>query len=297
MHESRGGDGMSEASTRVLDTARTGRGMVWVIAVMLFLTVLATAAGIGTGRATRAVGVQLGGRATVQIAAADPAAREAVAGEVASRLAGVAGVGGVRVVPRAEIARLLGPWLGGDADDVDLPIPVLVDLTLSDAGAAGRVRGALAGVPGARLDLHSQALAPVRAFLGTMSMLATLLVAMMLGATAFVVVLAARAGLEAHRGTIEVMHMLGATDVQVARLFQRRLSRDAALGAAAGGVVALVTVGLLGAQAGALGSELLGAVTLGSGGWAALIVLPFAFVALAATVARRAVVRSLGQML
>lgn len=271
--------------------------MVWVIAVMLFLTVLATAAGIGTARATRAVGVQLGGRATVQIAAADPAAREAVAGEVASRLAGVAGVGGVRVVPRAEIARLLGPWLGGDADDVDLPIPVLVDLTLSDAGAAGRVRGALAGVPGARLDLHSQALAPVRAFLGTMSMLATLLVAMMLGATAFVVVLTARAGLEAHRGTIEVMHMLGATDVQVARLFQRRLSRDAALGAAVGGVVALITVGLLGAQAGALGSELLGAVTLGSGGWAALIVLPFAFVALAATVARRAVVRSLGQML
>ena len=123
------------------------------------------------------------------------------------------------------------------------------------------------------------------------------LVAMMLGATAFVVVLAARAGLEAHRGTIEVMHMLGATDVQVARLFQRRLSLDAALGAAVGGVAGLAAVALLGAQASALGSELLGAVTLGAMGWAALVVLPFGFVALAATVARRAVVRSLGQML
>ncbi len=288
---------MSAASTRVLDTARTGRGMVWVIAVMLFLTVLATAGGIGTARATGAVGVQVGGRATVQIAAADPGRREATAGEAASLLAGVAGVSGVRVVPRAEIAQLLSPWLGGDADDVDLPIPVLVDVTLADAGAAQRVRQALASLPGARLDLHSQALAPVRAFLRTMSMLATLLVAMMLGATAFVVVLAARAGLEAHRGTIEVMHMLGATDVQVARLFQRRLSLDAALGAAVGGVAGLAAVVLLGAQASALGSELLGAVTLGAMGWAALVVLPFGFVALAATVARRAVVRSLGQML
>jgi cell division transport system permease protein len=271
--------------------------MVWVIAVMLFLTVLATAGGIGTARATGAVGVQVGGRATVQIAAADPGRREATAGEAASLLAGVAGVSGVRVVPRAEIAQLLSPWLGGDADDVDLPIPVLVDVTLADAGAAQRVRQALASLPGARLDLHSQALAPVRAFLRTMSMLATLLVAMMLGATAFVVVLAARAGLEAHRGTIEVMHMLGATDVQVARLFQRRLSLDAALGAAVGGVAGLAAVALLGAQASALGSELLGAVTLGAMGWAALVVLPFGFVALAATVARRAVVRSLGQML
>ena len=54
----------------------------------------------------------------------------------------------------------------------------------------------------------------------------------MAAATAAVVVLAARAGLEAHRATIEVMHMLGSTDVQVARLFQRRIARDAAIGGA-----------------------------------------------------------------
>jgi cell division transport system permease protein len=289
---------VSAASTRVLDTARTGRGMVWVIAVMLFLTVLATAGGIGTARATGAIGVQLGGRATVQVAAADPARRERDAGEAAAVLAGIAGVSQVRVVPRAEIARLLSPWLGGDAADVDLPIPAMVDLTVADEASVTRVRRALAAaLPGARLDLHSAALAPVRRFLTVMSVLGLALVAMMVAATAFVVVLAARAGLEAHRGTIEVMHMLGATDVQVARLFQRRLSLDAALGAAVGGVAGLVAVALLGAQASALGSELLGAVTLGGLGWGVLLVLPFAFVALAAGVARRAVVRSVGQML
>ena len=60
----------------------------------------------------------------------------------------------------------------------------------------------------------------------------------MLVATMAVVMLAARAGLEAHRGTIEVIHMLGATDRQVARLFQRRIALDAGIGAAAGGLLA-----------------------------------------------------------
>ena len=49
-------------------------------------------------------------------------------------------------------------------------------------------------------------------------------------ATGAVVLLAARAGLETHRETISVMHMLGSTDVQVARLFQRRIALDAAIG-------------------------------------------------------------------
>ena len=48
----------------------------------------------------------------------------------------------------------------------------------------------------------------------------------MAAATTAVVLLAARAGLETHRDTIAILHMLGSTDVQVARLFQRRIALD-----------------------------------------------------------------------
>jgi hypothetical protein len=37
----------------------------------------------------------------------------------------------------------------------------------------------------------------------------------MIGATAATVVLASRASLDTHRGTIEVLHLMGATDAQV----------------------------------------------------------------------------------
>lgn len=289
---------MSNDPTRILDAARGGRAMVWVLAIMLFLTVLAAALGVGTARAASALGASLAGRATVVIATADPAVRARQASAAAAALRALPDVTRVAPVSPRELATLLGPWLGEAGSDPDLPIPALIDVDVADPAATPRIERALAGVaPGARLDRHGDALSGVTALLTTLTLLAVGLVALMLAATAAVVVLAARAGLDAHRGTIDVMHGLGATDVQVARLFQRRLARDAIMGGVIGAFPALALVGVLGAQAGGLGSALLGAVTLGTGGWIVLTLLPFAFVALAAFVARRAIVRTLARTL
>src|SRR3546814_6056531 len=100
-------------------------------------------------------------------------------------------------------------------------------------------------------------------------------------ATAAVVILAARAGLEAHRETIEVLHMMGSTDIQVARLFQRRIALDTLAGGIVGTVVAAAIIALVGWRIEALGSDLLGGVALGAGDWLVLAVLPFAFALLA----------------
>lgn len=290
---------MTAPTARVLDTAGGGRPMVWVLAIMLFLTLLAAAAGIGTARAAATLGTQLAGRATVQIVTADPdlRARQAAAALVALRQSSA--VTRAVPVPRAELARLLGPWLGGQADDADLPVPALIDVDVADTpGAIDRIGAALATVaPGARIDRHGDAMAAMGDLLGSLTALAIGLVALMAAATVAVVILAARAGLDAHRTTIEVMHGLGATDVQVARLFQRRIARDAALGALFGGLAALAVVALLGVQVSRAGSALLDGVALGRVGWIALIATPFAFVLLAALVARAAITRSLARTL
>ncbi|KQT35053.1 hypothetical protein ASG29_02665 [Sphingomonas sp. Leaf412] len=289
---------MSADTVRILDDARGGRAMAWVLAIMLFLTVLAAAAGIGTARAAGALAASLAGRATIVVATPDPDVRARQAAAVLTTVRGVPGVTRAAAVPRAELARLLGPWLGEGSADAELPIPALIDVDLADADAAARVTAAVARVaPGARLDGHGGALAGIATLLTTLTVVAGVVVAMMLAATTAVVVLSTRAGLDAHRTTIDVMHGLGATDVQVARLFQRRLARDAILGAALGAFPALALVALLGAQVGGLGSALLGQVTLGTPGWVALTVLPFAFVILAAFVARRAIVAALARTL
>lgn len=287
---------MSAAATaRVLDEARGVRAMTWVIAIMLFLTLLAAALGVATAHAAGALDQRLAGRLTVQLApgAGDPA-------RIAAALAARAEVRRARLVPPAELAALLAPWLGDDANDVDLPVPALIDVDLRDStptGAQAVAAAVRAVAPAARIDRHADWMASVAALLGALTWLAAGLVLLMVTATASVVVLSARAGLDAHRATIEVMHMLGSTDVQVARLFQRRIARDAAIGGAIGAGAALLVIVLIGARVASLGSELLGGATLGTGGWLLIGALPFAFVLLAALAARLAVVWSLRRTL
>jgi cell division transport system permease protein len=274
--------------------------MTGVMAIMLFLTVLSAATGLGTAAAGRLLDRDLAGRLTVQVVKGDAASRDAAAARITATLRASTDVATVSPVPRAELARLLRPWLGDDAGDAALPVPALIDRQLRDPGdtAAGRVAALVArAVPDARVDRHQAWMSPVNGLMRTVVLLALGLVLLMAGATAAVVVLAARAGLQSHRATIDVMHMLGATDVQIARLFQRRIALDAAFGGVVGGAAALGVTAALQAQMAALGSELLGSTRLGAGDWVLLAMLPFCFVALATFAARLAVLRALGRTL
>lgn len=290
--------GTAASERRVLDEAGGFGAMTGVMAIMLFLTVLAAAVGLGTASSTASLERALAGRLTVQIADGDPRGRAAAAATALAAIRAIPGVRRAAPVDRATLARLLQPWLGSDGADPDLPLPAMIDVEVGDEGAAAQVAAAAhAASPAARIDRQASWMSPVSGFMRMLTWLAAGLVALMAGATAAVVVLAARAGLETHRATIEVMHMLGSTDVQVARLFQRRIAIDAALGGIVGGAAALVVVALIGMRLGDLGSDLLGGVTLSTGAWAALAALPFAFVVLAAVAARVAVLAALRRIL
>ncbi len=283
---------------RVLDDAGGVRVMTGVLAVLLFLTVLATALGLATIHARVQLTRQLAGRMTVQLL--DDGAGNARAVALLARLRAVPGVTSAIPVDRAALTRMLRPWLGGDAADPDLPVPTLidVDLTAGDTGAAARVEKMVQRFPGeARADRHAEWMSPVLRIMISVTALAGALMLLTVAATAAVVLLAVRAGLETHRATIEVMHMLGSTDVQIARLFQRRIARDAALGGLAGAIAALAVAVILGSQLAALGSDLLGSVSLDALDWLSLACLPAFFLGFAVVVARVTVLASLRRTL
>jgi cell division transport system permease protein len=195
---------------------------------------------------------------------------------------------------------LLEPWIGPGGLESDLPVPALIDVALppDDGAALARLRETIAGAaPAARVDSDAQWLAPLARLIGALKWLAAGLVLLMVGATGATVVLAARAALDTHRETIEILHLMGATDVQVARLFQRRIALDALFGGLVGFILGGVVLILLGRQAAALGSELLGSAALPPLAWAALVALPIFGVLLAMLVARLTILRALGRML
>ena len=293
----------SAADRRLLPEGRLAGPMPWVIAIMIFLTILAAAAGLGLDGAADSLRADLAGRVTVQIVEADREMREASAVRVMRAIDRLSNVRAVRRVDDREMDALLAPWLGtggGAGLGEDVPVPALIDADLMrvDDAALAELTAAARGVTAtARVDAHARWLAPLAGLVGMLKWLAAALVLLMAIATAAAVVLAARAALNTHRATIDVLHLLGGTDIQIARLFQRRIALDALFGGIVGLVGAIVVILLLATRMNAVGSDLLGSVRLAVTDWGVLIAIPVAGALLATLAARLTVVRALRRIL
>ena len=289
------------AAYRLLPDGRISGPMPWVIAIMALLTVLALALGLTIVSGQARTGATLERLATVQILAADARARNIESDRAARRLAMLDAVVDIRVVPPDEVEALLAPWLGEDVANSGIPLPALVDVTLArpaDPAMIATLQAELAEVaPSARIEAQGGWLAPVVRFGNTLIVVAAGLILLLGAALSAVVVLAVRASFDSNRATIEVMHHLGATDLQIARLFQRRLAIDALFGGLVGlggGVTVLI---LHDRQLTDLGAQLLGGGGLDWPAWVAIGLVPLLIVALAVAVARITILRALGRIL
>lgn len=290
----------SAADRRLLPEGRLAGPMPWVIAIMTFLTVLAAGAGMALGNAAWSLGNELSGKLTIQIVEPNSELRERQTRIVLRELGSLGFVLSSARVDNARMRDLLAPWLGQDGIDGDLPIPSLIDVTLRTveprriADVAATVK---AVAPSARIDAHAQWLAPLQSLLSTMRWLSVALVALMAATMAAAVVLAARTALVTHRATIDIMHLMGATDVQVARLFQRRAALDALFGSLLGCLCGALVVFGVGGRIENVGAALLDHGGLGWAGWGVIALLPVAAVLLSIVTARVTVVRALAKML
>lgn len=261
----------------------------WVIAIMVFVMVTISAATLSLMNVAGVVRSGVSQRYSIQLA--DGAARQEAAAAAARAQAGVVKV---TPVPASEMRATLERWLGPAGAGADLPLPAMVDVELAPGADTMRVGKAIErAMPGARFVAHADSLAPLLNALRALSWLAGALVLMIAAATAAAVVLAARGALDTNRATIEVMHGIGATDRQVARLFQRRIAVDALSGGLVGGTTAaLALLAVLGTGSGWI-AELAGGAALHRGDVILLALLPFAATLLATLVARAAVLSTL----
>ena len=296
------------SETQLVPQTRLSGPMPWVIAIMVLLTAIAAAAGLALGNLASQASADLSGGITVQVVSAAPVARARQANDALAALRETPGVIQVRLVPAAEVDALLEPWLGmraasGNDDSIAdaLPVPALIDARLAgaaDAAALDMIRARLGKVaPDARVDAQAGWLAPVFAAMAALRWLAAALIALLALTTIAAVLLAARTALDSHRGTLEIVHMLGGTDAQIARVFQRSIAIDAAAGGALGLALAVAVILLLGERFDALGSGLAAGRGLGWADWLVLALVPLVVTALATVTARTAVLRALRRML
>ena len=292
-----------ESEPGLLPDPRLGSPMPWVIAIVIALTVIAAASGLGLRNAGMRASADLNGGVTVQIISAAPGTRNQQADAALAVLHQLPDVASARRVEQNQLNTLLEPWLGtrpGDTID-DLPIPALIDVRLNTPATPDRVKAlqaALAGAaPAARVDAEAAWLTPVFRAIATLQWLAGGLIALLTMATIAAVVLAARNALVNQRETIEIVHMLGGTDAQIARVFQRTAAMEAAAGGTIGLVAGVVAIVVLSQQFSALGSGMVSGAVLGWSDWVVIAAIPLIGVGLAVLTARLTVLSALRRML
>lgn len=288
-------------AARILPQARLAGPMPWVIAIMIALTVMATAAGLALNNLAGNAQQAIAGGLTVQIVEGAPRERERQAEAAERYFAAREDVAAIRRIPEAELNALLEPWLGSEISEDDaIPVPAMIDVRLTgnvERENLRQMRAELANIaPSARLDAQSGWLAPVFDAIRSLQLLAAGLVILLAATSAAAVWLSARSTLGANSETIEVIHHLGGSDGQIAGIFQRAIGFDAALGGAAGLLLGLAAIFVLGQQFAALGSGLVAGGGLGSLDWSLIAAVPLLGVALAMLTARITVMASLRRM-
>lgn len=290
-----------DRAAKLVPQARLAGPMPWVIAIMITLTVVAAAGGLALSNLANSARGELSGAVTVQIVEANATLRQQQSDRAVTLLADDPLVSGLRQVPQAEIDRLLEPWLGtGDVGDA-VPVPALIDVQLrhpANAAEIARLQATIAdAAPNARIDAQAEWLKPVFSALKALQWLAIALV-VLLGITgAAAVWLAARSALGTNSDTIEIVHLLGGTDNQIARIFQRSIAFDAVLGGAFGLILGVIAVLVIGRQFAALDSGMVAGGGLASLDWAVLAAIPVLGVVIAILTARLTVMSALRRML
>jgi cell division transport system permease protein len=262
------------SSALALNRDGAARYLPWTIGLKMFFAALAVSGTVVLERV--ATTWQSGAYAVVTVelpADATSEMREAALGSMRRTV----GVTSAELISDDEVAELLRPWLGANEVPPDLPLPVLIDVRIDEgevvdwSDAEARLHAA---VPEASLETGAVWVERLVDFARLGQLLAAVVLLVVSGVAVLTVVFATRAGLAIHRETVELLHLLGASDAYLAREFQWQafwLGLRGGIGGVVCAGVALVAVGL---AAGRMEAPLLPDVGLGIIGWILLILLP-----------------------
>ena len=223
--------------------------LVFVIAIMTFLSCLTLGAVTLVRDTAAAWQSQISREATIQIRPEEDFDIDAAL-EAASRIAEeFSGVVSARIVDRESTARLLEPWLGSGLDIDQLPVPRLVIVTIdeNDPPDFGAIRDRLiAEIPQASLDDHRTWVDRLITMARTTVTLGLAVLALMLSATVLTVVFATRGAMAGNGHIIEVLHFVGAEARFIAQEFRQHFLIVGMKGAIAGGIAAVAVFAAFG---------------------------------------------------
>ena len=297
---------LARDDSKTFSDGRIAGPMPWVIAIMVFLTILAGAAGIAIADSASQNSEILARKMTVQILEEDPAARNNQRARISEYLGQLPQTESVQALSDADVVQLLEPWLGLNEDTAFesnnlIPLPAIIDVQMKVI-ADDRLRNQMLNdmqsiAPSVRLDTQESWIAPLYDLMRSFIYLIFGLVLLLAAATSATVVLAVRSALDTHRNTLDIMHLMGSTDSQISRLFQRRVAVDAFFGGAIGFILGCLTIWFISSRLNNLVSGVASQISMPWYGWIILALIPLLMGILSILIARWTVRRAMKKIL
>jgi cell division transport system permease protein len=209
------------------------------------------------------------------------------------------GIEGAELVSNARLREMVEPWLGKSDALSSLPLPTVIEGRLLSGYEMNydRLKARLQAIaPGADIDDHKQWLTQFTGFVHLVQWMLFGIAFMIMSASAAAVIFACKTSLKIHRGTVALLHRLGAYDGYIAGQFQQHAALLALKGAFVGSGLAAGTMLMLHIMAQHIDSPLFPSFALNINHWIILLALPVLMSLIALASARLSVLKALGKM-
>ena len=298
-----GMSGISTSTGLMPPDSASGTTLHTIVAVMSFLACLTLGAVLTLSRLASEWTEGLSGSVTVQLLPSPQIGGDDQLSDAVRITRAWPGIFAVRALSRDEAMSLIEPWLGEGNVLADLPVPQLIEVTLTpgrQVDLSGLSKSLTENVPGAHLDDHQRWNRELASFAASSEAVGWAVLLLITLATLAIVIFATQAGLQSHREIVEVVHMIGARDVFIAGEFQRHFMWLGLRGGVIGlglAIATLLTISLMWNSRGApVGAQYLPQFISAPQHYIWLLLVPAMTGLIAMFTARMTVLRVLGRM-
>ena len=219
-----------------------GQALLTVITIMAFLACLTLGAVSMVSDTAKGWQNDISREITVQIRPFENVDIDAAVRKASLIMTSFDGVKNVTALSDEATKRLLEPWLGTGLQLEELPIPVLLTITIEDGAKLDFVemRAQLKeAVPSASLDDHRSWVDRLTNMAYATVIIGAFIFILVMTATVLTVVFATRGAMAGNREIIEVLHFVGADRKFISKEFEHHFLRLGLKGSVAGGLSAL----------------------------------------------------------
>ncbi len=205
----------------------------------------------------------------------------------------------VSVLSDEDLRALLEPWLGNNVDVELLPIPKLLDVKISSGHLFDYKELAvrLSEVSSnASINDHNMWLSRLLRFINSLKMLALTVLILVLCATVMSIIYAAKTSLNVHKDTINILHIIGATDEYIAINYVKQIARVALFAGVIGMIVSVPAIMVVGNMAKGIEAGIFNSVSFGANEWLYILLLPIGGMLVVGGVAYIAIMKALRKL-